>query len=151
MKTEGLVTLGEMRRAHLHAAAQILSRAMRDNPIHIRFFTIADEDCRSWALERLFRPVLLGLHHCGLIYGADRDGALLGICGMARPRSCQLTALETLRVLPEIVFGNPLGAPLRLRKWTAAWAHRDPAEPHWHLGSVAIEPSFSIKELDRPC
>jgi GNAT superfamily N-acetyltransferase len=61
---------------------------------------------------------------------------------MARPGSCQLTALGKLRVLPGVVFGNPLGTVPRLRKWTAAWAHRDPTEPHWHLGPVAIEPSF---------
>ena len=141
MKTEGLLTLGELRRAHLDAATQIVGRAMRDNPIHVRVFAIADEDRRSRALERLFRPVLLGLYHRGLICGAYQDGALVGICGMARPGFCQLTALEKLRVLPGVVFGNPLGAVLRLRKWTAAWAHRDPAEPHWHLGPVAIDPS----------
>ena len=142
MTTDGSITLGELRRAQLHTAAQILGRAMRDNPIHVQIFGIADEDRRRRALERLFRPILLGLYERGLIYGAYRDGALMGICGMARPGSCQLTALEKLRVLPGVVFGNPLRAALRLRKWTVAWAHRDPTEPHWHLGPVAVEPSL---------
>jgi ribosomal protein S18 acetylase RimI-like enzyme len=44
-------------------------------------------------------------------------------------------------LLPAVVFGNPLGATLRVLTWTAAWAHRDPAGTHWHLGPVAIEPS----------
>ena len=64
----------------------------------------------------------------------------MGICGIARPGFCQLAALEKLRVLPAVVLGNPLSTTLRVLNWTTAWAHRDPAEPHWHLGPVAIEP-----------
>jgi GNAT superfamily N-acetyltransferase len=139
MRTAGLVTLGELRRVHLRAAAQILGRAMRDNPLHVRAFAIADVDRRNRALERFFLPVLIGLHQRGLIYGAYRDGALVGICCMARPGFCQPTALEKLRVLPGVVFGNPLSAAFRVLNWTAVWGNRDPAEPHWHLGPVAIE------------
>ncbi len=29
---------------------------------------------------------------------------------------------------------------LRVLNWADAWAHHDPAGPHWHLGPVAIEP-----------
>jgi ribosomal protein S18 acetylase RimI-like enzyme len=141
MKTGGLVTLGQLRRTDLRPAAQILGRAMRDNPMHLRTFAIADAERRSRALERFFRPVLLGLDQRGLIYGAYLDDMLVGICGMARPGSCQPAALEKLRVLPAVVFGNPPGTALRVLNWTAAWANRDPAEPHWHLGPVAIEPS----------
>ena len=67
MKTAGLVTLGQVRRAHLRSAALILGRAMRDNPAHVRIFAIADAERRSRALERFFRPVLLGLYQRGLI------------------------------------------------------------------------------------
>jgi ribosomal protein S18 acetylase RimI-like enzyme len=140
MKTDGLVTLGQLRRTDLRPAAQILGRAMRDNPVHVRTFATADAERRRRALERFFRPVLLGLHQRGLIYGAYRDDALVGICGIARPGFCQPTPLEKLCVLPAVVFGNPLGAALRVLNWTTAWTHRDPAGPHWHLGPVAIEP-----------
>src|SRR3984885_237000 len=140
MKTNCVVKLGQLRRTDLRLAALILGRAMRDNPAHVRAFAISDTERRRQALERCFRPVLLGLHQRGLIYGAYRDDALVGICGIARPGFCQPTTLEKLCVLPAVVFGNPLGATLRVLNWSAAWAHRDPAGPHWHPGPVAIEP-----------
>jgi ribosomal protein S18 acetylase RimI-like enzyme len=141
MRTSGVLTLRQPQRSELRPAAHILGRAMRDNPVHVRTFAITDAERRSRALERFFRPVLLGLHQRGLIYGAYLDDALVGICGMARPGFCQPNSLEKLRVLPAVVFGNPLGAALRVVNWTAAWAHRDPPGPHWHLGPVAIDPS----------
>ncbi len=140
MKTNCLVELRQLRRTDLRPAALILGRAMRDNPAHVQAFAIPDVDRRRRALERFFRPVLLGLHQRGLIYGAYRNHALVGICGMARPGFCQPTFLEKLHVLPAVAFGNPLGTALRVLNWTDAWAHRDPVGPHWHLGPVAIEP-----------
>ena len=58
---------------------------------------------------------------------------------MARPGLCQPTTLEKLGVVPSVVFGNPIGTPLRILKWVGEWARRDPVEPHWHLGPVAVE------------
>ena len=142
METNCVVTLSQLRRTDLRPAALILGRAMRDNPVHVRAFAISDVKRRRQALERFFRPVLLGLHERGLIWGAYRDNALLGICGIARPGFCQLTSLQKLRVLPAVVLGNPLGTAPRVLNWVDAWAHRDPPEPHWHLGPVAIEPCF---------
>ena len=52
---------------------------MRDNPANVRAFAISDAERRRQALERFFRPVLLGTYHQrGLIYGAYRDSALVG-------------------------------------------------------------------------
>ena len=141
MKTNCAVKLGQLQRTDLRPAALILGRAMRDNPMHVRAFAISDAERRSRALERFFLRVLLGLHQRGLIYGAYLDNELVGVCGIARPGFCQPAPLEKLRVLPAVVFGNPPGTALRVLNWTDAWAHRDPAEPHWHLGPVAIEPS----------
>jgi len=141
MKTNCVIKLGQLRRTDLRSAALILGRAMCDNPMHVQAFAISDAERRRRALERFFRPVLLGLYRRGLIYGAYRENELVGICGIARPGFCQPAPLEKLRVLPAVVFGNPLGAALRVLNWTDAWAHRDPAGPHWHLGPVAIEPS----------
>jgi ribosomal protein S18 acetylase RimI-like enzyme len=140
MKSDGVVTLGQLRRTDLRTAALIASRAMRDNPVHVRTFAIDDAERRRRALERFLMPILFGLYQRGLIYGAYLDDALVGICGIARPGFCQPKPLEKLSVLPAVIFGNPFGAALRVLNWTAAWAHRDPAGPHWHLGPVAIEP-----------
>ena len=58
---------------------------------------------------------------------------------MARPGLCQPSALEKLRVVPSVAFGNPVGTPLRVLRWVGEWARRDPSEPHWHLGPVAVD------------
>jgi len=133
------LTRRQLQRSELGEAARLLGRGMRDNPANIRAFGIRDTERRSWALARFFRPVLHGLYQRGLIWGAFRDGILVGVCGMARPGLCQPSALEKLRVVPSVVFGNPLGTPLRVLRWAAEWARRDPAEPHWHLGPVAVD------------
>jgi len=61
------------------------------------------------------------------------------VCGMARPSLCQPTLGEKVRVVPAVVFGNPVGALLRVMRWNREWGRRDPSEPHWHLGPVAVD------------
>jgi ribosomal protein S18 acetylase RimI-like enzyme len=135
------LTLRQLRRTDLEQAAQILGRGMNDNPVVVRAFAtlLAERRCR--ALGRFFRPVLHGLYQRGLIYGAYRDDALVGVCGIARPGFCQPTLLEKLNVVPSI-FGNSIDTTLQVLKWVGAWAHRDPAGQHWHLGPVAVDSSF---------
>jgi ribosomal protein S18 acetylase RimI-like enzyme len=140
MKTISTLTLCELQRADLEQAVQVLGRSMCDNPANIRAFGILDAERRCWALTRFFRPVLRGLYQRGLIYGAYRDGALVGVCGMARPGFCQPALLEKLSVVPSVVFGNPLDTTLRVLDWVGEWARRDPASLHWHLGPVAVDP-----------
>lgn len=141
MRTNCEVKLGQLRRTDLSPAALILSRAMCDSPLKVRVFAIADAERRRQALETFFRPVLFGLHRRrGLLFGAYRKNELVGICGVARPGFCQPAILEKLRLLPAIVLGNPPGVTLRVRNWARAWADRDYAGPHWHLGPVAIDP-----------
>jgi GNAT superfamily N-acetyltransferase len=129
----------QLQRSELEEAARLLGRGMCDNPANIRAFGIPDAERRSQALVRFFGPVLRGLYERGLIWGAFRDGTLVGVCGMARPGLCQPSALEKLRVVPSVAFGNPVGTPLRVLRWVGEWARRDPSEPHWHLGPVAVD------------
>jgi GNAT superfamily N-acetyltransferase len=59
---------------------------------------------------------------------------------MARPGFCQSDTIEKIKVLPAAVIGNPIATPFRILNWVGEWARRDPTEPHWHLGPVAVEP-----------
>ena len=133
------LNIRELNADELQDAARLLGRGMRDNPANVRTLGIRDAARRCRALTRFFVPVLHGLYHRGLILGAFRDGSLVGVCGMARPGLCQPTSLEKLTVIPSVVFGNPLAAPMRVLKWAGEWARRDPSEPHWHLGPVAVD------------
>jgi ribosomal protein S18 acetylase RimI-like enzyme len=139
MKSISTLTLRELRRADLEHAAQIVGCSMRDNPANVRAFPILDAERRGRALGRFFRPVLRGLYQRGVIYGAYRDGALLGVCGIARPGFCQPALLEKISVVPSVVFGNPVDTTPRVLNWVGEWARRDPERLHWHLGPVAVD------------
>jgi len=117
----------------------LVARGMRDNPANVRAFGIRDPERRCRALTWFFVEVLRGLHERGEVLGAFRDDTLAGVCGLARPGYCQPAAMEKLRVVPSLVFGNPLGTPLRVLRWVGEWARRDPTVPHWHLGPVAVD------------
>jgi GNAT superfamily N-acetyltransferase len=135
-----IVTLRELRRAELGEAAHLIGRGMCDNPAIVRVFRITDAERRARALERFFVPVLGGLHRRGLIYGAYREGSLVGVCGMTRPACCRPTVLEKFDVVPSVLLGNPARTILRVMTWAGEWARRDLAQPHWHLGPVAVDP-----------
>ncbi|HVH89383.1 MAG TPA: GNAT family N-acetyltransferase [Terriglobales bacterium] len=134
------LTLRLLQRKEVFEAARLVGYGMSDNPANIRVFGVRDVEHRCRSLERFFVPVLNGVHLRGLILGAFLDGKLVGACGMARPGMCQPTTLEKLRVFPSVVIGNPLGTLLRVLQWAGEWARRDPAESHWHLGPVAVDP-----------
>lgn len=123
----------------LDDGARLLGRGMSENPANVRAFGIQNEARRSRALARFFVPVLRGLYRRGLILGAFRADILIGVCGMARPGLCQPPFVEKLKVIPAVVFGNRVGATLRVLRWVGEWAARDLSEPHWHLGPVAVD------------
>jgi len=129
-----------LRSDELEEAAQLVGRGMRDNPSNMTVFRIPDRERRSRAMGLFFVPVLKGIYRRGLILGAIRSNRLVGICGMARPGFCQPDVIEKIRVLPAAMIGNPITTPVRILNWVGEWARRDPSEPHWHLGPVAVEP-----------
>lgn len=126
----------------LEEAAILLARGMCNNPANMRVFRISDGARRSMAMERFFVPVLRGLYRRGLVLGAVRSNRLVGVCGMARPGFCQPGTIEKIKVFPAAVIGNPIPTPFRVLSWVGEWARRDPSEPHWHLGPLAVEPEF---------
>jgi ribosomal protein S18 acetylase RimI-like enzyme len=131
-------TVRELREDELRAAAALLGRGMRDNPLHLRAFG-ADPDRREAALTRFFRPVLRQHFANAAILGGFQGGELVGVCSMAPPGRCQPSILEKIRIVPAVVRGNPLSTVRAVLAWTGSWARRDPPEPHWHLGPVAVE------------
>jgi ribosomal protein S18 acetylase RimI-like enzyme len=120
-------------------AISVLSRGMRDNPNNLAAFgrdPIRRERCLRRMFAGLFRVMSSQQPLCAL----DRD-TLVGITGVAPPGSCQPNVAEQARIAPSILAAGPRSA-LRVLKWTAAWAERDPTQPHMHLGPLAVEPSL---------
>jgi ribosomal protein S18 acetylase RimI-like enzyme len=128
------------------AAAAVLGRGMRDNPIHERAFG-ADPGRREAALTRLFGAVLGGHAERGTILGAFSSGTLVGVCSMVPPGGCQLSGMDKLRMIPTLVGAGGLGAALRTLRWAGAWERHDPKAPHWHLGPVGVERALQGKGI----
>jgi ribosomal protein S18 acetylase RimI-like enzyme len=132
------VSLRPLARGELGAAAELLGRGMRDNPLHVAVFG-ADPSHREAALIRFLRPVVRQIAMKGRVLGAFRDATLVGVCAMTLPGRCRATPMEKMRITPAVVMGNPPRVLRSVLSWTSAWAKRDPAEAHWHLGPVAVD------------
>ncbi len=141
-----LVNVRPLAATELDGAAALLGRGMRDNPLHVAVFG-ADPERRRQALSRMFAPVLRKLHGRGLVLGAFAGGELLGVCGMAQPGRCQPGPLEKLRVVPRVVLDNGMATTGRAVRWLREWSRRDPSEPHWHLGPVAVDAHLQRKGI----
>jgi hypothetical protein len=126
------------------AAAAVLGRGMRDNPIHERAFG-PDPGRREAALTRLFGAVLGGHVERGTILGGFSSGTLVGVCSMVPPGGCQLSGMDKLRMIPTLVGAGGLGSALRTLSWAGAWERHDPKASHWHLGPVGVERALQGK------
>jgi ribosomal protein S18 acetylase RimI-like enzyme len=127
-------------RVEFGAAAPLVARSMRDNPVNVRAFG-SDTERRERALAAFFRPVLQGARHRAVVLGAFRDGVLIGVAVTARPQRCQPTPFEKLGILPALLLQAPAGTTARVLGWTGEWARMDPHEAHWHLGPIAVDPA----------
>ena len=133
-----MIEIRDLTPGETDAAAAVLGRGMRDNPLHVQAFG-PDPEQRERALTRVFQGVLRQYVPKGAVLGAFSPDTLVGVCAMVEPGRCQPSGGERLRLLPEAIGGAGLGGTVRLLKWAAVWARHDPREPHWHLGPVGVE------------
>ena len=143
------VDIRRLHRDELLLAAGVLARGMRDNPIHVAVFG-DDPYRRTQTLETLFGAYLPMMTRAPI--SAYRAGTLVGVLGMVPPghghRPNLPAALGGLRVLAPLVRCDPATCS-RLLRWLGAWARRDPQEPHWHLGPVAVEAGLQRRGIGR--
>ena len=128
----------ELRGGEIGAAAAVLSRGMRDNPIHERVFG-ADPDHREAALRRLFTSLLAQDQRKGAVLGAFSSDTLVGVCAMVPPGRCQPVLRERMTLLGALTRDNSPGSVLAAMQWSSCWARQDLPAPHWHLGPVGVE------------
>lgn len=120
-------------------AAAVLGRGMRDNPLHVAALG-GDPTVREKALAGVFRAFLaMEVATKGLVVGAFKNEALVGVCGMMRPGRCQLAPSERVALLPKLLWHCGLGGTGKLLSQFGNWSRHDLAGPHWHLGPVGIE------------
>lgn len=132
----GSIEVRDLRPDEVSDAVGVLARGMRDNPLHVAAYG-EDPEHRLQCHERLMRGLFEVSDRQEPICAA-RDGALLGVAGVAPVGTCQPTTAQRLRLLPSVMAMGPRIAT-RIGRWIAAWARHDPDEPHVHLGPVAVD------------
>lgn len=134
--------------AELPAAVVLLAQAMLDNPLHVAAFG-EDEGRRLRRLRGFLVPMLAYVESHGTVLGAFSGSTLIGAMGMIAPGQCRPAWRQRWRIGLGIVRRNsPLGV-LRIHRWLSSWLRLDPAEPHWHLGPLAVMPNWRRKGVGR--
>jgi ribosomal protein S18 acetylase RimI-like enzyme len=130
------IEVRDLRTDEVPEAVGVLARGMRDNPLHVAAYG-EDPDRRARCHARLMRG-LFRVFPAQQPICAVRDGALVGVTGVAPSGTCQPTVAQRLRLLPSVVALGPRTAA-RVGKWISVWAKHDPDEAHVHLGPLAVD------------
>jgi ribosomal protein S18 acetylase RimI-like enzyme len=123
----------------LERAAQVLTRAFRENPYVC--WILPNESSRERQLRAFFRVALrYGMRHAEVSTTEQTDAAALWL----PPGDTNMTPMRLLRVgFGRIPFVFGARSFLRIMRATSAidrLHHRDAPEPHWYLYTVAVDP-----------
>ena len=134
MDLEPRTVVGPVDAQHVPTAALVAAVGMRDNPLHVA--AVGDDPQRRIDLmRRAFETILRFDGRC--VLGAWQDDRLVGVAAYTAVDRCRPTARERLALLPVVArAGARAGTVLR---WQRSWARHDPAQPHSHLGPVAVD------------
>ncbi len=130
------LTVRDLRADELATGVQLLSRAMRDNPIHVAAYG-DDADRRQRCHLKLMRALFATFTAQQPIAALDGD-TLVGMTGTAPAGTCQASVGQRLRMTPALLGLGPRTAA-RIGTWIATWAENDLAEPHVHLGPLGVD------------
>jgi len=130
--------VGALGPADAEEVVGVLSRGMRDNPVHVAVFG-EDPERRQERLRRLFGATfqMMGWQR-HMLAARSADGAIVGVCGILPPGNCLPTPGQQLRMLPSLLQNGPHAA-YRMGRWLGAWSKHHPEERHWHLGPIAVD------------
>ena len=129
--------IGALNAPEVGEALSVISRGMRDNPLHVAAFG-DDPGRRTQSLRRFFGAAfaVMGLQEHMLVARGE-DGTIVGVMGMMPPGDCLPGPGQQLRMLPALLRNGPRAAG-RTMGWLGAWAKRDPDGRHWHFGPLAV-------------
>lgn len=133
--SEGLV-LGDLAPAAHDDAADVIARAMRDNPVHVAVFG-PDPERRVRRQARLMRAFFAHTPTNEPI-GAWRDDRLVACACVLLDGGCRPGLGESVAMAPAVASLGPVCAA-RMAAWLRVWREHDPDEPHAHLGPFAVD------------
>jgi GNAT superfamily N-acetyltransferase len=135
------VNVRDLGLSELSSAGAIVGRAVSENPVLQKVFAAAHSR-QAAALGEIYGTVLRQLQGKGVILGAEVDGTIVGVAALVQPGRSQLSTFEKLALARVIQSCASMEMALGYQRWQAAWALREPKDPHWRLGPVAVEPGF---------
>lgn len=125
------VRLSFMEIGEVEKSAEVLSKAMLANPLHIALLHGEGEEQRV-EIEKMFTNLFNELP--GIVYLA-KEGQ--NIVGVMRMKSCM--GKKAVDHPKDTADENDIA--WRKSVWLAEWARRDPREQHWHLGPIGVLPT----------
>ncbi len=134
--TESRPRITALQPSELPAVIGVFARGMRDNPTHVA--VLGDDPARREERLHLLFGQALPVMDMPFLAARDDKDTVVALLGMASPGRCQPTVRQRLTMTRGLL---PLGPRVLLRsmQWMGAWAKRDPASPHCHLGPVAVD------------
>jgi ribosomal protein S18 acetylase RimI-like enzyme len=133
---QGSIEIRDLRPGETEEAVGVLSRGMRDNPMHVAAY--GDDPARRERSHARLMRALFRFFPTQQPICAVRDGTMLGVTGVAPVGTCQASPAQRLKLLPTVLALGP-GTASRVGRWISRWSKRDLGEPHVHLGPVAVD------------
>jgi ribosomal protein S18 acetylase RimI-like enzyme len=122
--------------ARLEDCVAVLAEAFATNPLHRSAFGPERLD-----LNRMFFRIGLRRMFVGHSFMALRDEKVCGYVHFNRSPHCLPAPEEVPTAVASLLM--PLGQALpQVIRWFARWCRLDPADPHVHLGPIAVAPAL---------
>ncbi len=129
--------IGAFDDSEIEEVLDVLSRGMRDNPLHVAAFG-EDPEHRRRRFRGLMAAAFSVRDFSHTLLARSANGVIVGVCGMMPPGNCLPDFRQRLRLLPTLLFIGPRIAG-RVMRWMGVWQKHDPKERHWHLGPLAVD------------
>jgi len=129
--------IGALDVSEIEEVLGVLSRGMRDNPLHVAAFG-EDPARRLRKFRELMSAAFTVKDFSHTLVARREDGVIVGVCGMMPPGDCTPNFGQRLQLLPTLLYISPRAAG-RVMRWMGVWEKRDPEGRHWHLGPIAID------------
>jgi GNAT superfamily N-acetyltransferase len=122
-------------------AIAMLARSFVTSPLHIAAFG-ADALHSNAAFFRIGLRLMKGPKFAAM------DGSrIVGLIHWVEAPQCRISGLEKSRTVPEMFVRFGISRTRRLISWLSIWGQHDPAEPHSHLGPIAVDSRLQGKGI----
>jgi ribosomal protein S18 acetylase RimI-like enzyme len=137
---------GALRAAEREAAVALLARAFRDSPLNVAVIGSPDPARRARVNAHGLRSLLPVAHAHGRVRAlhlADELAAVL----IAAPPSAHPLPPPSLAARLRCLVGQGLRVSRRWAEVFETLAPLHPAEPHWYLGTLGVDPALQRRGL----